>query len=248
MFIARMVFFRLHESPRYLVHAGRHREAIESLQMISKFNGSELSLNIEDVQDHHQPTGPSPGEANGPGRISPPRASPPRGYAAVVFDADAAQPGDGSPTRKLKSQASREPLRSSPEEGTFDYSSTGEPNVTLNEHSFRSPLTPNSPIDESVANDAPSVVSTTGEYVKHYERGRDSSLVASLSSRRSRTVRARSISSMREAKSKLYWGLPRFVRKPLWAWADRVAMVMSPEWLRTTLLVWGAWCAMSLGA
>src|SRR5882757_1981752 len=51
MFIARMVFFRLHESPRYLVHAGRHQEALESLQLISRFNGSELSLELEDVDD-----------------------------------------------------------------------------------------------------------------------------------------------------------------------------------------------------
>lgn len=54
MFLARIAFFRLHESPRYLVHAGRPEEAIVSLQMISKFNGSELSLSLEDVADHIQ--------------------------------------------------------------------------------------------------------------------------------------------------------------------------------------------------
>lgn len=52
MFLARMVFFRLHESPRYLVHAGRPEEAIVSLQLISKFNGSELALGLDDVSDH----------------------------------------------------------------------------------------------------------------------------------------------------------------------------------------------------
>ena len=51
MFLARIVFFRLHESPRYLVHAGRPEEAIESLQLISKFNGSELALGLDDVAD-----------------------------------------------------------------------------------------------------------------------------------------------------------------------------------------------------
>lgn len=54
MFLARIVFFRLHESPRYLVHAGRPEEAIVSLQLISKFNGSELSLGLDDVADHIQ--------------------------------------------------------------------------------------------------------------------------------------------------------------------------------------------------
>src|SRR5262245_42466976 len=51
MFIARIVFFRLHESPRYLVHAGRPQEALESLQLISRFNGSEIDLDLEDVDD-----------------------------------------------------------------------------------------------------------------------------------------------------------------------------------------------------
>ncbi len=60
MFLARIVFFRLHESPRYLVHAGRPEEAIVSLQMISKFNGSELSLGLEDVADHIHHCHPPP--------------------------------------------------------------------------------------------------------------------------------------------------------------------------------------------
>ncbi|EIN12783.1 MFS general substrate transporter, partial [Punctularia strigosozonata HHB-11173 SS5] len=51
MFLARVAFFRIHESPRYLVTAGRHQEALESLQMISRFNGSELSIDIRDVCD-----------------------------------------------------------------------------------------------------------------------------------------------------------------------------------------------------
>ena len=55
MFFARMVFFRLHESPRYLVHAGRHQEALQSLQMISRFNGADLSLKLADVHDELHP-------------------------------------------------------------------------------------------------------------------------------------------------------------------------------------------------
>ena len=51
MFLGRMVFFRLHESPRYLVHAGRPQEALQSLQLISKFNGSELTIGLADVED-----------------------------------------------------------------------------------------------------------------------------------------------------------------------------------------------------
>jgi hypothetical protein len=48
-------------------------------------------------------------------------------------------------------------------------------------------------------------------------------------------------------ETQVCWALPRWLRKPLWAWVDRVAMVLTPEWLRTTLLVWAAWCTMSLG-
>jgi hypothetical protein len=55
MFLARVVFFRLHESPRYLVHAGRHREALENLQLISVFNGRKLELNLQDVDDGRAP-------------------------------------------------------------------------------------------------------------------------------------------------------------------------------------------------
>ena len=85
MFTARIVFFRLHESPRYLVHAGRPHEAIESLQMISKFNGSELSLDLEDVYDHRQPTQDPPPNGESSSSSGPTRSSPPRTVADVVL-------------------------------------------------------------------------------------------------------------------------------------------------------------------
>ena len=51
MFVARVVFFRLHESPRYLVHAGRPHDAVLSLRKISQFNGDDLAINLGNVED-----------------------------------------------------------------------------------------------------------------------------------------------------------------------------------------------------
>jgi len=234
MFFARIVFFRLYESPRYLVHAGRHQEAIESLQMISKFNGSELSLNLEDVQDHHDP---SKGviDESGAERSSP-------SHENIVFDAEAAIEPSMSPPRTLTSQTSREILRGSPEDRPLDYNSTGEPNVTLSDHIFQTPPIPPAAFRDSAAVEASP--DEAEDYIKA-GRGRHSRLQSSVS-RRSRPQRARSVSSIYEIKSKLYWKLPRFIRNPLWAWLDRVAMVLSPDWIRTTLLMWTAWFSMSL--
>lgn len=55
MFFARVMFFRLHESPRYLVHAGRPHDAVMSLRKISEFNGDDLTIGLSNVEDR---TGP----------------------------------------------------------------------------------------------------------------------------------------------------------------------------------------------
>lgn len=51
MFVCRIVLFRLHESPRWLVHAGRKEAAVEALSQIAKYNGQEFDFSIEDVHD-----------------------------------------------------------------------------------------------------------------------------------------------------------------------------------------------------
>lgn len=231
MFLARIAFFRLHESPRYLVHAGRHQEAIESLQMISKFNGSELELDVEDVRDHLRPSEILASTA------SPSRQSPDRD---IVFNADGDEDEDEE-TRvskdaarppALASKSSRQVLRSSPESDLPDYSSTGAPNVSLSEHAFQSASDPAAD-DEDDA------------YLKDSRRASAASASTSSSSSSARVhhhSRERS-----ERRSTLYSKMPRVVRRPLYAWLDRVAMVLAPEWLRTTILVWIVWCAMSLG-
>ncbi|KZT02036.1 MFS general substrate transporter [Laetiporus sulphureus 93-53] len=55
MFVARLTYLKLHESPRYLVHAGRQKDAVEVLQSIAQFNGEAISLSVDDVQDGTAP-------------------------------------------------------------------------------------------------------------------------------------------------------------------------------------------------
>ena len=229
MFFARIVFFRLHESPRYLVHAGRHQEAVESLQLISKFNGSELSLGLEDVRDHHEP------HEAGPARE--------RRTSVTVFEAPSNRSSqESSSSRSLRGQASREGLRSG-ESSPPDYNSIGGPNVPLNGHVFQTPPTLHAPlVHEDHFKDAPSRATTPSPVshvhadVQRQMRRREASQASRISS-----------STVSSIKSKAYWKIPRWIRRPMSAWADRVAMVLTPEWLKTTLIVWTVWLLMSFG-
>ncbi len=51
MFVARLFLFTLHESPRYLVHAGRPQDAVIALREIIRANGDTLEIGIDDVDD-----------------------------------------------------------------------------------------------------------------------------------------------------------------------------------------------------
>lgn len=64
MFVCRIFFFHLYESPRYLVHAGRPEDAVYVLQQITKVNGCSVLIELEDVHDQI---------LSGPGSVSTPR-------------------------------------------------------------------------------------------------------------------------------------------------------------------------------
>ncbi|KAI0040049.1 MFS general substrate transporter [Auriscalpium vulgare] len=238
MFLARMVFFRLHESPRYLVHAGRPQDALESLQLISRFNGSELALELGDVEDRIHA---APAEAQ-PSLDAITIHHPDEAHEThpFLFDADAASRTKGVdfPVPEIGNSQASSSLSSSPPEGSNGsripvYSSTGESTVGLENHTYFTPVVesggfPSTPPKEDVPVDD------------------------DLPPARPRPTRQRALtgasmrSSFIEAKDKVWWKLPRWIRKPLGAWLDRFGMVLGPEWIRTTLLVWGTWFGMSL--
>ncbi|KAF8869192.1 major facilitator superfamily domain-containing protein, partial [Gymnopilus junonius] len=214
MFIARMVFFRLHESPRYLVHAGRPHDAIKSLQLISQFNGSDLSIELEDVRDHL-----SPMETDTEAQKAAPRM---RATSRTVLIEDR-QPSP--PTTSNAEESSR----TSP-----SYDSTGETQMQ-GSHSFITPAEGSFPREPAAASAVkePLVAPTPTEDV-HVDQG---------PARRRLSTASRRSSIYEEKVCRVF---PRWVRRPLRAWWDRVLMVLAPEWLRTTVLVWSAWFSMSL--
>lgn len=253
MFLGRMVFFRLHESPRYLVHAGRPQEALESLQMISKFNGSDLSLALEDVDDQKPQTPSSPRDCDNSeqhGEDSAPFL-PHKSLDGAGDDADSQYVNSNEDLRKTGDTIF--------DAGITHYSSTGESSTPLGAHVFAAPtveyaLSPsltreisdlaNAKFD---ANSEPDGPNPTVDQPAHMTVDVDS-----VPRHRPLThARRRSHRLLRRASSiyerKVCRMLPHWLRRPIWAWWDRVMLVLAPEWLSTTLLVWAAWWAMSLG-
>lgn len=227
MFLARIVFFRLYESPRFLVHAGRPHDAIKSLQMISRFNGSEFSIQLADVRDHHHPSEfGKQEEVRKPNILYRPRAT-----SVTIFDASVIEDRI-EPLSNLSSEDNGPGLATA-------YASTGKT------HNFHDPsvgqgpfLITSNPI-QGVLKETSVVGTSLEEPLLHHERGG-----TTLHTRRFSTASRRS--SIYEEK--VCHALPKFLRKPLSAWWDRVMMVLSPEWVATTVLVWSTWCAMAFGA
>ncbi|KAH9020563.1 MFS general substrate transporter [Lactarius deliciosus] len=233
MFIARIVFFRLHESPRYLVHAGRPQDALESLQMISRFNGSELELDSRtstplfdadgEVSDSPKDlAAPPPTNASMPLSPSPPEgtenAPPVKDYAAM-----------GESDAPLAAHA---PIQTS-ERYAFSYQITPEsrrstfPSVTLPPRSRSRPLAEE---EEGLIDGTPVPPRPRPPRVQRPRADTRSSVRSSLY----------------EVADRAWFALPRGIRRPMRAWFSRFSMVLAPEWRRTTVLVWGAWWGMSL--
>lgn len=255
MFLGRILFFRLHESPRYLVHAGRKQDALESLQMISRFNGSELALDLEDVEDHVRAPPPHLPQSAFSTRNSRP--------SDRLFDVDSEILSSpvGIKRQAIPAHAGT-PLSSTPPDGTEatpltkDYCATGGSDAPLTAYAA-SPMErrsflyeptpeagrtsfhdiPTSPKEEEVSTETPYVMCRPRSVSR-------SSRVAARLPRRDTVSSVRS--SLYEVADRAYWAAPRRIRRPVRAWLARLAMVLEPEWRRTTLLVWAMWWGIML--
>ena len=210
MFLARIVFFRLHESPRYLVHAGRPQDAIKSLQLISRFNGSDISIELEDVRDHHHDAAVTD--------FSKFDAQSLQVNSVTAFAANVVSDGPTS----ITGDPSTESVETSRSILITHYAATGETPDLDSRNNSTAP-------EQNISSDSPTEPML--KYVTGARQRRES-----FTSRRSCIY-----------EQKIRRVLPNWLRRPLWAWWDRVMMVLAPEWRKTTILVWSAWCGMSLG-
>lgn len=252
MFLGRIVFFRLHESPRFLVSAGRPHDALVSLQKISLFNGSELSLKLHDVDDTPRPSKLKDDEAEEPHSRTPLVTSRVLGAkrdVRIVFDVGDDM-DDADETRPLNPAAVAQDEQQLAAADVAHYNSTGSSDISIPPSAHDASST-----EEATWHTYPRSGPSTACLVE--EPADADPLVPevkalSLPTRLSRApLRSSSPShrrsSFHEAQAKVFWSLPRWLRKPLWAWMDKIALVLSPEWFKTTMLVWAMWGFMSLG-
>ncbi|KAL1745814.1 major facilitator superfamily domain-containing protein [Schizophyllum fasciatum] len=227
MFFARMVFFRLHESPRYLVHAGRHQEALRSLQLISRFNGSDLTLELSDVHDGAKDADADEDMDGGMGGDADNEDAAKARRTSTLFDADARpqHPRHTSSTGFAALDA----------DGLPDYSSTTEPGTPESGGGADAQKVPSiAPSLAAHATPRPSLSTTQPR--------------PSLSVRptpRPPLPATRRRSSTYAVERRVCGVLPRAVRRPLWAWWERVLMTLAPEWAKTTVVVWVVWASLS---
>jgi hypothetical protein len=223
--------------------------------MISRFNGSELALDLEDVEDHIVPPSHLPDSAYPTENALP---------SSRLSDADAehlSSPTDIKGPSTLTHAGT--PLSSTPPDGAEgtslakDYSATGGSDSPLSAYGVvssaaerRSFLYNPTPIDETSFHDVlPSPkeeeIPTEDTYAVPRPRSRSRSSRVSRGPRRRDTISSVR-SSIYEAADRAYWALPRSIRRPVRAWLSRFMIVLEPEWRRTTVLVWGAWWGIML--
>lgn len=197
--------------------------------MISRFNGSDLSIELEDVEDQ-RPVVNSPAiEGSASFRTGSPKVEGRRQpMNTTVFDAGQLEDDPHAGTAQSSQDSSR---------AVTDYHAVGESPTALDTHVFQSPVAEHPPTRPHATENKLDDVTTSAPRLRPSLNVRQSRRLSTASSRRASSIYEKRGCGM----------LPRWARRPLLAWGDRVMLVLSPEWLRTTLLVWVAWWAMSLG-
>lgn len=257
MFTLRIIFFRLYESPRYLVAAGRKADAVKALQSIEDYNQKYVLLSgvcsgSDDLSHKYRHT-------RQPTRarfvitladvcdIEPSAMQSDEGVVFEIGDDEESAAGHTIPPLcstdedKARSSSSDKALSDQPADRT-DYRSTDDTpeGVVGREWSFHTP--------------APS----HGEETSYFEgkhnseladRSEPSSPMTSRSRSGSRLPKARRPPMHPRPRSSIYveQALPSGIGRPIAVWLDRIGMLFTPKWRLTTILVWCAWWGMSLG-
>lgn len=218
MFFARVVFFRLHESPRYLVHAGRPHDAVLSLRKITEFNGDNLAIDLGNVGDR-------------------------RGFVPLTAENAENEAGDSIPRRSYQRSdeddvdAREVPsvANTSPNYHAIAWSSSYPPPAT-----YEDPVSSSSGIHDGGETETDPLFTVSEPKTARLPDAPVRPL--SFSSESHPEQHPPMVS-----RWKFLQRFPPRVRGPLGAWLGRLAMVLSKEWRSTTLLVWWIWFAISLG-
>lgn len=207
---ARVVFFRLLESPKYLVHAGRPQEARDILQKIHKYNGgATIRLRIQDVEDDSH--------ANG------------------------AIGGDDL-------ENSQHSMHQRPSSSAFS-SRFAEPSGEANGIDRDSSAHANYEADEDDEADASGRDASSRPLLNHTD---DDTVDSSRKSGEEHSIHERNGSAISRPPNRddlpasLAW-LPESWHPSAADLASRYSELFSPEWKRTTVLIWIIWGGMSYG-
>ncbi|CAE6518522.1 unnamed protein product [Rhizoctonia solani] len=243
MFVLRIIFFRLYESPRYLVSAGRNAEAVAALQSIEDYNmkfgrpsRSRFVITLADVCD-----------------AKPSALFSEQGVVFEPADDEEANIAPRSPSRgsieEHKSQGS--------DSGKEDDRSQALAQQPVDRTDYRSTSqSPEGPVAQRWSFHTPTP-SHTNEDASYFEQKTPEAVHEESETSTPGTSRPRSGSRLSRAprphtrarsRSSVYveQNLPSTFARPVSAWLDRVSMLFTPQWRLTTILVWCAWWGMSL--
>ncbi|QRW00419.1 major facilitator superfamily transporter [Ceratobasidium sp. AG-Ba] len=241
MFVLRIIFFQLYESPRYLVANGRNAEAVAALQSIEDYNMKyarkptrpRLVISLSDVCD----VKPSAMEEE----------------ECVLFSAEDEEAAGGSAHRSDSISDENKAQTSDTDKEAGRSRALAQQDVNPTDY-HSTETTPDGAVGREWSFDTPATTQGegNGSYFegKHTSESQDEGGAPSRSRSRSgsRFSRPRRPQMAPRPRSSIYveQSLPPTVGRPLSAWLDRVGMLFTRKWWLTTTLVWLIWWGISL--